>query len=161
MKLALLSAAWLAGIYLGSRVEAGLLPIALLLLAALSAGLLLRLLGRSLWPVLLAVVLLAGLLRIEAFEVPDNPLAVREKETVTLRGRIANDPEATTRRVKFVLSVAEISREGETTRPDANVLVYASPPPSLLSQRDDPYLRYGDTLLLEGELRQPQCFDGC
>ena len=103
MKLALLSAAWLAGIFLGLRVEAGLLPIALLLVAALPAGVMLRLLGRSLWPVLLIVVLLAGLLRIEAFEVPDNPLAVLEKEIVTVRGRVVNDPEATARRVKFVL----------------------------------------------------------
>ena len=69
MKLASLAAAWLAGISLGLRVEAGLLPIALLLVAALPAGVLLRLLGRSLWPVLLVVVLLAGLLRIEAWEV--------------------------------------------------------------------------------------------
>ena len=45
MKLALLAAAWLAGIFLGSRVDAGLLPIALLLLAALPAAILLRLLG--------------------------------------------------------------------------------------------------------------------
>lgn len=159
MKLALLVAAWLAGILIGLSLEAGILPVALLLLAALPAGLLLRLLGRSLWPVLLVVVLLAGLLRIEAWEVTASPLAVQGKETVTLRGRIVNDPEATARRIKFVLSVAEINREGETTRPEAKALVYASPPPSLLSQRDDPYFRYGDTLLLEGELRQPQVFE--
>jgi len=66
VKLASMAAAWLAGIFLGLRVEAGLLPIALLLVAALPAGVMLRLLGRSLWPVLLIVVLLAGLLRIEA-----------------------------------------------------------------------------------------------
>ena len=95
MKLALLAAAWLAGIFLGSRVDAGLLRIVLLLLAALPAAILLRLLGRSLWPVLLAVVLLAGLLRTEAFQVTEVPLAVQETETVTLRGRIDNDPEAT------------------------------------------------------------------
>ena len=159
MKLALLVAAWLAGILIGLSLEAGILPVALLLLAALPAGLLLRLLGRSLWPVLLVVVLLAGLLRIEAWEVTVRSLAVQGKETVTLRGRIVNDPEATARRIKFVLSVAEINREGETTRPEAKALVYASPPPSLLSQRDDPYFRYGDTLLLEGELRQPQVFE--
>ena len=35
MKLASLTAAWIAGILLGIRVEAGLLPVALLLLAAL------------------------------------------------------------------------------------------------------------------------------
>ena len=86
MKLALLAAAWLAGIFLGSRVDAGLLPIVLLLLAALPTAILLRLLGRSLWPVLLAVVLLAGLLRTEAFQVTEVPLAVQETETVTLRG---------------------------------------------------------------------------
>ena len=159
MKLALLVGAWLAGILLGFHVEADLLPVALLLLAALPAGMLLRLVGRSLWPVLLVVVLLAGLLRIEAFEVSASPLAVVEKETVTLQGRIANDPEATARRIKFVVSVDEIDRAGETTRPDAKGLVYASPPLSLLSQRGDPYFRYGDTLVLEGELRQPQVFE--
>ena len=159
MKLALLVGAWLAGILLGFHVEADLLPVALLLLAALPAGVLLRLVGRSLWPVLLVVVLLAGLLRIEAFEVSASPLAVVEKETVTLQGRIANDPEATARRIKFVVSVDEIDRAGEATRPDAKALVYASPPLSLLSQRGDPYFRYGDTLVLEGELRQPQVFE--
>ena len=87
MKLALLVVAWLAGIFLGSRVEASLLPIVLLLLAALPAAVLLRLLGRSLWPVLLGVVLLAGWLRTEAFQVTGVPLAVQDSETVTLRGR--------------------------------------------------------------------------
>jgi len=163
VKLALLVGAWLAGILLGFHIEADLLPVALLLLAALPAGVLLRLVGRSLWPVLLVVVLLvvllAGLLRIEAFEVSASPLAVVEKETVTLQGRIANDPEATARRIKFVVSVDEIDRAGETTRPDAKALVCASPPLSLLSQRGDPYFRYGDTLVLEGELRQPQVFE--
>mgnify|MGYP000421566509 CR=1 FL=1 len=79
MKLALLVAAWLAGILIGLSLEAGILPVALLLLAALPAGLLLRLLGRSLWPVLLVVVLLAGLLRIEAWEVTVRSLAVPGK----------------------------------------------------------------------------------
>ena len=46
MKLALLVGAWLAGILLGFHVEADLLPVALLLLAALPAGVLLRLVGR-------------------------------------------------------------------------------------------------------------------
>jgi hypothetical protein len=48
VKLALLVGAWLAGILLGFHVEADLLPVALLLLAALPAGVLLRLVGRSL-----------------------------------------------------------------------------------------------------------------
>lgn len=159
MKLALLAAAWLAGIFLGSRVDAGLLPIVLLLLAALPAAILLRLLGRSLWPVLLAVVLLAGLLRTEAFQVTEVPLAVQETETVTLRGRIDNDPEATARVVKFVVSVEKINRARKISRPDTTALVYASPPPSLISQRDDSYFRHGDTLFLQGELRQPQVYE--
>ena len=45
MKLALLVGGWLAGILLGFHVEADLLPVAFLLLAALSAGVLLRLAG--------------------------------------------------------------------------------------------------------------------
>ena len=105
MKLALLAAAWLAGIFLGSRIDAGLLHVVLLLLASLPAAILLRLLWRSLWPVLLAVVLLAGLLRTVAFQVTEVLLAVQETETVTLRGRIDNDPEATARVVKFVVRV--------------------------------------------------------
>jgi len=78
---------------------------------------------------------------------------------MTLRGRIDNYPEATARVVKFVVSVEEINRAGETSHPDAKALAYASPPPSMISQRDDPYFRYGDTLLLEGELRQPQVYE--
>ena len=159
MKLALLAAAWLAGIFLGSRVDAGLLSIALLLLAALPAAILLQLLGRSLWPVLLAVVLLARLLRTEVFQVTEVLLAVQETETVTLRGRIDNDPEATARVVKFVVSVEKIDRAGKISRPDTKALAYASPRPSLISQRDDSYFRHGDTLLLQGELRQPQVYE--
>ena len=37
--------------------------------------------------------------------------------------------------------------------------MYASPPPSLISQRDDSYFRHGDTLFLQGELRQPQVYE--
>ena len=101
----MLAAAWLAGIFLGSRVDAGLLPIVLLLLAALPTAILLRLLGRSLWPVLLAVVLLAGLLRTEAFQVTEVPLAGQETDTVTLRGQIDNDPDAPARVVQFVVRI--------------------------------------------------------
>ena len=122
MKLALLAAAWLAGIFLGSPVDTGLLAIALLPLVALPAAILLRLLGQSLWPVLLPVVLLAGLLQTEAFQVTEVPLAVQETETVTLRGRIDNEHEATARVVKFV-SVEKIDRAGEISRPDTKALV--------------------------------------
>ena len=75
---------------------------------------------------LLAVVLLAGLLRTEAFQVTEVPLAVQETETVTLRGRIDNDPEATARVVKFVVSVEKINRARKISRPDTKALVYAS-----------------------------------
>ena len=37
--------------------------------------------------------------------------------------------------------------------------MYARPPPSLISQRDDSYFRHGDTLFLQGELRQPQVYE--
>ena len=58
MRLALLAAAWLAGVYIGLRSDPPAFPLLLLLLATLAAGLLLRLHRLPLWPLVLTAVLL-------------------------------------------------------------------------------------------------------
>ena len=103
MKLALLAAAWLAGVYLGIRTEVAPLPILLLYLATLPLALLLQITWSFPWPAVLAGILLLGLLRVEAAGLPPAPLAVVESQRVALAGRIIDDPQATARSIKFVL----------------------------------------------------------
>ena len=62
MRLGLLAAAWLAGVFIGLRVDAAAaLPVLLLFLATLAAGTVLRLYRRSVWPAVLAGLLHPGL----------------------------------------------------------------------------------------------------
>ena len=66
MKLGLLAAGWLCGIFIGLQTDAAFLPVALLLMAALAGGVLLLFSRSSLWPTLLAVALRLALLRVGA-----------------------------------------------------------------------------------------------
>ena len=74
MKLALLAAAWLGGIFLGLRVDTGTLPVLLLVLATLPLALLLQITWRFPWPAVLAGILLLGLGRVEVAVRPRRPL---------------------------------------------------------------------------------------
>ena len=160
MKLALLAVAWLAGTFLGLRIDAAPLPVILLLLGTVSTGLLLYLGRLSLWPVVLTALLLLALWRVETAQDPGAPLVLQDKQTVTMRGRVTTDPEATPRLTKFVLDVESVDR-GQGLEPlGGRILVYAEPPPSLVSMRDPPFFRYGDELLLQGVLERPQAFGG-
>ena len=158
MALVLLTAAGLAGLLLGLRLDADPLPLLLLLVATLPLGLLLRLNGRSLWPVALAGVLLLALLRVEATDGQPVPLVTQDGQTVTLRGRVITDPEATAQRVRFVLAVEAIDRGYGWQQLRSKSLIYADPPASLVSTGETPYFRYGDTLLFRGVLNEPQPF---
>ena len=64
MKLALLVGAWLGGTWLGLRADAAPLPVLLLLLAAIPAGILLRMARLSLRPAVLVGLLLLALFRV-------------------------------------------------------------------------------------------------
>ncbi|MCI0865132.1 MAG: DNA internalization-related competence protein ComEC/Rec2 [Chloroflexi bacterium] len=156
MKLALLAAAWLGGIFLGLRVDTGALPVLLLVLATLPLALMLQIAWRFPWPAVLAGILLLGLLRIEVAGPPAAPLAVVESQRVALTGRIIDDPQATARSVKFVLEVDHIDRGSGMTPQTGKALVYAQPPPSLVAIREANYFQYGDKLVLEGSLQRPE-----
>ena len=156
----MLVGAWLGGTWLGLRADAAPLPVLLLLLAAIPAGILLRMARLSLWPALLVALLLLALFRVEVTEDSGPPLVSQDRQPVTVQGRVVTDPEATRRQSKFVLAVEAIDRGGGLAPLESRVLVYADPPESLLSQRRDPYFRHGDELLLQGMLERPKRFGG-
>ena len=156
MRLGLLAAAWLAGIFIGLRLDVSAFGVLLLFLALLAAGPLLRRYRLSLWIAVMAGVLLIALLRVEAGDEPVASLATEDGQAVTMRGRIIDDPEATRQRIKFVVAVEAVDR-GEGLMPhSAKALVYAGPPDSLVSLREPPYFRYGDALQIEGQLELPR-----
>ena len=160
MKLAFLAAAWLAGTMLGLEVDPPLLPVGLLMLAILLLALLSRAVHWPVWPALLAGVLLLGLLRVEAVPGGAAPSLLRDDGPTVLIGRISDDPEPTARRIRFPFDVNAVDEAGVMKPVSARILVYATPPESLLARRDGGYFRYGDELRLEGELRRPQPFGG-
>ena len=159
MRLALLVGAWLGGTWLGLRADAAPLPVLLLLLAVIPAGILLRMARLSLWPAVLVCILLLALLRVEATEESGPPLVSQDSQPVTVQGRVVSDPEATRRQTKFVLAVETVDRGGGLVPLEGRVQVYAQPPESLLSRRD-PYFRHGDDLLVQGVLERPKPFGG-
>lgn len=156
MKLGLIAAAWLAGTFIALRLDPALLPLALLLLAALIGGVLARFYHQPLWPLWLAAVALVAVIRTEAFDEPVPPLTTSEGQTVTIKGRVANDPEAAQQLFRLVIEADTINRGGGDHPFPFKVLVYVEPPQSLVSSREPPYFRYGDKLLIEGQAQLPR-----
>ena len=66
MRAGLLATAWLAGTYIGLRVDASILALLLLISATVLAALLLRLQRLPTWPLVLTALLLLALVRVEA-----------------------------------------------------------------------------------------------
>ena len=155
MRLGLLAAALVAGVFIGLRVDVAALPLLLLLLATLAKGVILHLYRRLLWPIVLAGVLLLALLRVEATDGPLTPLATADEQTVTLRGRVSDDPEATGQHIKLILDVEAVDRSDGLVSLQAKALVYAEPPDSLVSLREPPFFRYGNMLLVTGQVQAP------
>ena len=156
MRLGLLAAAWLAGTYIGLRTDSSTLALLLLFLATLGGGPLLRLYRLSLWPMVLASVLLLALLRVETTDQPLPRLPSKDGQVVTLRGKISDDPEATSRWIKFTLAVEAVDQGNGLEPIEATVLAYAEPPDSLISIREPPFFHYNDNLLIEDRLQQPK-----
>lgn len=166
MKLTWLAAAWLLGLGLAYRWydAAPLLPL-LAALLFLCIGLIFRLAGLRHLPLVLLGVCLLGLWRFEVVQAEPTPVLLRDEVQVTVRGTVANDPEATGGRIRFALDVESL--EGQQRQMDlglpgagTKLLVYAHPAPELVSQRPLPYFRFGDGLELSGRLQRPQPIEG-
>ena len=164
MRAGLLAAAWLAGVLLGFAVDVGPLAALLLLGSAGLAALVLRLLGVRTLAALLAAVLFVGVVRVEVYEQEGSP-RVELGQMVVATGSITDDPETTSRRVRFELQVAGVEYDrsesaGDTTVEEERWLVYASPPADLVQRRDAPYFRYGDRVVVRGVPQLPEPIDG-
>ncbi|MDO8533053.1 MAG: ComEC/Rec2 family competence protein [Dehalococcoidia bacterium] len=158
--------------YLGGALAVGVLVASwlpgtpsLLLLAPLPmlvlVGVLLRRRPAALLAPAMVAAALLGAARLQA--VPDltgpTSLAALSGQTVSLRGVVAADPEARDRDVRLRLTSVEV-REGGRWRPvDGDLLAYVQPTARLVSEREEPYLRYGDALGLRGEVQPPPRFD--
>ncbi|MDA0733840.1 MAG: DNA internalization-related competence protein ComEC/Rec2 [Chloroflexi bacterium] len=156
MKLALLAAAWLVGLLLGFQLDVPTRPLLMLGASTLPLALILAMMRRSVWPAILVGVLLLGIWRVEITETPTMPLVARQSQQVTVRGKIADDPEAASRTTRFVLNIDAIDRGSGWQQLGGKSLVYAEPPDSLISSREPPYFRKGDFLTLQGTLQNPE-----
>ena len=164
MRAGLLAAAWVAGVLLGFAVDIGPLVALLLATSAGLAALVLWLLGVRTLTALLAAVLFVGLVRVEVHEREDSP-GVELGQLVVATGSIADDPETTSRRVRFELQVAEVEYDrsvfaGDAVAREERWLVYAGPSADLVQRRDAPYFRYGDRVIVRGVPLAPEPIDG-
>ena len=158
MKLGLLASAWLVGTIIGLRMDPVVLPLALLVLAAIAGGIMTRFCHWPLWPVVLAAVVLVAAIRATADDDSLMPLATSDGQTVTIQGRVVNDPESTQRFFRLEVEADAIDRGSGFHPFSFRILVFAEPPPALVSSREPPYFRYGDQLLIEGQVQLPRAF---
>lgn len=160
MRLAFLAAAWLGGVLIGLEIQMPPAPLLLLLGGSISMGLALGLRRLSVFPAVLAVMLLLGAWRADSGSAPLLPLASQGTAKVAVEGRISGDPEFSGGRVKFTLDLSAADL-GSGLVPVANrILVYAHPPDDLVARRSPPYFEYGDLVNITGALRRPEPFGG-
>ena len=162
MKLVLLAAAWLGGILLGLETDVRPAAVYLLFGAALSLGAAAYAARLPLFPAVIAVFLLAGIWRVDAFQTVTPPLASQDQQEVTVQGRVSNDPDTGARRPRFELEVTSIDRGDGAESAAGRLLVYADPSKEMTEmahQRPPPYFRHGDILTLSGSLGVPPPID--
>ncbi len=166
MKLTLLAAAWLTGLALAyGWYDAAPAPLLFPVIAALGVAGICRLVKITPLPALLIAVSLLALWRYETVQASPSQLFIEDRASQNFRGRIADDPEVSGGRIRFALELESISRPAPARRDtklpkSGKILVYAHPPPELVSLRDIPPFRYGDILELSGNLDQPEPIEG-
>ena len=160
MTLALLVAAWLGGVLLGLETDVRLAAVFLLLGASTCLGLALYVARWPVFPAVLAVLLLLGVWRAESSQTELHQLTTQFEQIVSVQGRVADDPEASSQRARFELEVTAVDRGDGAEQAEGRLLVYAEPSAELASRRGPPYFQYGDTLSATGLLQRPLPFDG-
>ena len=128
--------------------------------AALLGALLLSSLGKSRLPAMLALVFVIGFAR--AAIVDDAPTtSYASARAQQVEGIILSDVQSPGDFAQFRLEVERIAEDsGEWTPADGTLLVSARVHADLAQQRDAPYFRYGDKLLVEGRIGEPPELEG-
>ncbi len=131
-------------------------PLLLLALAAIGLAVGFRLFGLPAGPVLLACALLFGVWRAESAATPSLPL-IPTGSNVTATVQIMDAPVASGGRYRFRARVVSDPDDAPNELPaGANLLAFTVPPDALTSQRNRPFLRYGDRLRLTGNVERPE-----
>lgn len=169
MTLVYIAGAFVLGVLVAGR-TLGVSPLLLLapLLALALVAVLLRRRPGPLLALSMAGALLLGAARMAA--VPDvigpGSVGALAGRTAELRGVVAADPEVRERTLRVRLASIEV-RDGAALRQDpgqawrpvaGDLLASVQPTARLVSERDEPYLRYGDLLELRGEVQAPPRF---
>ena len=158
-----LAAGFVAGLIFGALWNA---PSGVLSLFILAAFLLVALsisIRRSVLPALALAAILFGILRAGTVEPPGAELEpYHDAPHSVVEGVVTDDPTSSGTILTFRLSA-------ERLRPDSGspwnevtgyVRVTARVPAALAGSREAPFIRYGDKLILDGSLEDPQKFDG-
>ena len=104
---------------------------------------------------IVALVMLIGIIRVEAAEDPPILQATDRLHPITIQGLVANDPELAASGVEFILEVETIDKGVELEDGEGRIIVFTRPPRELVQVRESPYFRYGDRLELTGNLEEP------
>ena len=157
MTLLILAAALLMGVLAGARLDMPAPALGLFAAASALLAVLLATLRRTPLPAVLIVLVLLGMIRGgDVDSGPGPPLAEYHRAgLVQVEGVVTSDPEAAGTATRFRLAV-ERTRRGESwveASGDVLVTLYASAEPA--REREEPYFRYGDRLLLEGAIESP------
>ncbi len=160
MRLPLLSAAFAAGVLIGARWDAAPAALVLFALAAVLATALLASARRSVLPGLVALALVVGALRADAAApaAADALTPYQGAGTLLVRGTVESAPEPAGAHTRLRFRVDGVDGGGWAAV-DAAALVTLRESQRIVELRDRPYFRYGDRLLLEGELEAPQPFE--
>ena len=161
MTLLSLAAGFLLGVYLADRFS---LSVAALALFALAASLLVPQLiavRRPVLPGLVLVALVLGMLRVEALHGDDTSALVsyHGKRSSRVEGVVESDPEAVGAATRLRLRVDRIGPGDKWDEVSGRILVTTREPAELVRQRERPYFRYGDRVLLEGVVEAPPQLD--
>ena len=162
MTLLALAASWLAGVFLGVRLDVPTPALGLFAVASILLTALLAVSRRSSLPALLLAALMLGTLR-AGFLGDDggSMLASYHSRTpVQVRGLVINDPEAVGTATRFRLAVDRIRPDGGWVTVSGDMLVTLGDYAEVADRRKRPHVRYGDLLMLDGVLEAPPVLEG-
>ena len=161
MRLVLLAAGWTAGVYLATLVDIPAIGMFAVLAEALVLALVLRLRARPVLPAVVMALIALGALRASAGmggEMAPPIQTYNGQDSVAVQGVVVSDPDRRSSGWHFRLAVERVLLGDDWHESQGGLLVTARPPAAMVETGRDPLLRYGDRLVVTGEVEQPEAF---